>query len=134
LGNPWIFREILGVDTRGPEVTEWRAVVLRHISYHADHYRRFAGAPVLFRKHLLWYINGYPGARRRRAEATSVASMTEARDMIERFADDLPGDLRRYDDKAQSLLQRPAASFDPKGEMDRKLDRGVGVEGAGRDT
>lgn len=131
LGNPWIFREILTGDIRGPTVEEWRDVLLRHVDYHAVHYRGFVGTPVMFRKHLLWYLNGYPGARRCRAEASLVASMDEVREVVNRFAAALPPDLRRYDDKAHSLLKRPSSESDPKGEMDSDLDRGVGDEGGG---
>lgn len=125
LGNPWIFRQLVHGRDEQPTVEEWRDVALRHIDYHAAHYAHYHGGAILFRKHLLWYINGFPGARRERNNANVVSSMEEAGAVVRRFADNLPRGLRRYDDKAASLLTRPAPEHDPKCEMDREWDRGV---------
>ncbi len=128
LGNPWIFREILEGGGPGPTVTEWREVLLRHMDYHEAHYVESNRAAVLFRKHLLWYLNGFPGARKMRATCSVVATMNDAREQVDAFAAGLPSDLHRYDDRYRSIEKRPEASHDPKYDMDRKEDRGVGAE------
>jgi hypothetical protein len=101
--------------------------VLRHIDYHGAHYGDTHLAAVLLRKHLLWYLAGYPGVKRMRSACSTVGSLQEARERVERFAGDLPADLRRY---ATSGERQGAGSdgYDPKEAMDRKLDRGIGHE------
>lgn len=55
LGNPWIFRELLG----GPRPTagERRDLILRHFTEHTEH-----NSLRSFRTHLVWYSKGFEGA------------------------------------------------------------------------
>jgi nifR3 family TIM-barrel protein len=121
LGNPWIFRQILDDDERQPNAAEWADIVLRHIDYHRDFYGEGHYAAVRFRKHLLWYVGGFPGSRHLRGELGLVDSMAECRERISRYADTLPPDLPRYADNAAKQDE----GHDPKFEMDRDHDRGV---------
>jgi tRNA-dihydrouridine synthase B len=123
LGNPWIFRDLTSGANRQPTVAEWEEVVLRHLDYHAAHYGDSLQAAKLTRKHLIWYSSGLPHANRFREICNQVSSMQEARDIVRRFASQLPRDARRYEDS------RAAAGHDPKFDMDRQLDRGVGDDG-----
>lgn len=127
LGNPWIFPSLLDPAFREPTVETWQEVVLRHIAYHGAHYGDTHLAAVLLRKHLLWYLAGYPGVKRMRSECSTVGSLEEARDRISRFADGLPADLRRFATSAERQ-RSDAGTYDPKEAMDRKLDRGIGHE------
>ncbi|MEX2606960.1 MAG: tRNA-dihydrouridine synthase [Kiritimatiellia bacterium] len=122
LGNPWIFRQILNDSTGQPTVAEWLECVLRHSRYHEDFYSEGHYAAIRFRKHLLWYVSGFPGSRALRPEMGLVDSMAEVRDRLKRYADSLPADLRRYGDPRE--LER-GGDYDPKNEMDRNHDRGV---------
>lgn len=123
LGNPWIFRDLVeGSETR-PTLAEWEEVVLRHLAYHEEHYGDGLLPATLTRKHLIWYARGLPHANRLREACNSVSSLGEARDVVRRFAAHLPRGLRRFED-----TRVPDAS-DPKFDMDRRLDRGVGDEG-----
>ncbi len=65
LGNPWIFRELLG----GPKPTsEERAqLVVRHFRTHVAFVGDELGAVRQFRKHLGWYCHGLHGASAFRA-------------------------------------------------------------------
>jgi nifR3 family TIM-barrel protein len=126
LGNPWIFRGLLAATDMPPTVREWKDTVLHHLDYHQAHYQDTHRAAILFRKHLLWYLNGFPGARRMRATCSTVESIEEARQRVTTFADSLPPDQLREADRAHSLTRQPAGSpFDPKHDMDRRLDRGI---------
>lgn len=126
LGNPWIFRELKTGDAQ-VTLEEWRDVVLRHLTYQEEQYGSSGHGAVCMRKHLLWYVKGWPGAKRLREQMSHVESMAGARALIEEFAEDLgrQGHVRRF-----STAQEPTAGgrfvWDPKFDMDRRLDRGVG--------
>jgi nifR3 family TIM-barrel protein len=124
LGNPWIFRALAGRGPEDPTVAEWEETVLRHLDYHAAHYGDTESAARLTRKHLLWYASGFPRVHRLREVFNTVASLDEARRAVSAFARTLPADLRRGEDgtRAERL------NADPKRQMDRTLDRGVGAE------
>jgi tRNA-dihydrouridine synthase len=124
LGNPWIFRALAGRGCEDPTVAEWEDTVLRHIEYHAAHYGTTDLSARLIRKHLLWYASGFPHVHRLREVFNTVASLDEARRAVAEFARSLPADLRRGEDAPR------VACFDadPKYQMDRSLDRGVGAE------
>ncbi len=127
LGNPWIFEEVLGRRTQPPTLAEWGEVVVRHLEYHEAFYGNTELAARLTRKHLIWYASGFPHSHRLREQINHVSSLPEARAMIRRYVSEWPGDLRRYADTGAAA--RLARSHDPKYEMDRQLDRGVGDEG-----
>jgi tRNA-dihydrouridine synthase B len=126
LGNPWIFSSILGRRDTEPTIGEWFSIVMRHLDYHETYYDNARLAPILFRKHLLWYLNGYPGVKRMRSLCSVVESMDRARSLLEGFAGGLPADLPRYADR--KCQGENAAGNDPKYSMDRRHDRGVGSE------
>ncbi len=122
LGNPWIFRAIAGQGTDDPTIAEWEETVLRHLDYHAAHYGDNELAARLTRKHLLWYASGFPHVNRLRERFSLVATMDEARHLVSEFARSLPSDFRRGEDRPREA----AVATDPKYQMDRQLDRGVG--------
>ncbi|MCC5843320.1 MAG: tRNA-dihydrouridine synthase [Verrucomicrobia bacterium] len=122
LGNPWVFRQILENDETQPTVGEWEDVLLRHIDYHCAFYGEGHYAAIRFRKHLLWYVKGYPGAKAAKPELSVMESMGAIRERIRAFAAALPADLHRYPDMEE---RKRAAEADPKFEMDRDHDRGV---------
>lgn len=127
LGNPWIFRALAGRGPEDPTVAEWEETVLRHLAYHAEHYGDTELAARLTRKHLLWYASGFPHVHHVREVCNAVATMDEARRAVSEFARALPGDLRR----GEKHPRESRASADPKYQMDRALDRGVGAEDSG---
>lgn len=122
LGNPWIFRQILEDDETQPTVADWEETLLRHLTYHEEFYGDTLYAAIRFRKHLLWYLRGYPGAKQVKPAMSVLDSLGAMREEIQRFTATLPEDLHRYPDAAE---RRRAAAADPKFEMDRSLDRGV---------
>ncbi len=127
LGNPWIFREILEEKTYNPSFAEWYDLVMRHLDYHQAHYGNTATAAALMRKHLLWYAKGYPGIKSLRDFLNRVESLDVARDILKNFASTLSPDTPRFvwceaDGNSNKYM------YDPKYEMDRQLDRGVGDE------
>jgi nifR3 family TIM-barrel protein len=83
LGNPWIFRELLGGPPPTPE--ERCELVLEHLAAHLE----FVGEPLSavrsFRKHLAWYAHGLHGAARFRSEVNPLDSLEAVRDAVRRF-------------------------------------------------
>lgn len=126
LGNPWLFEEILGRRQQPPSLAEWGEVVLRHLDYHQEFYGENELAARLTRKHLIWYASGFPHTHRLREQINHVVSLADAKAIIRRYVAEWPGELRRFSDTGPGA--RLARDHDPKYEMDRQLDRGVGTE------
>lgn len=133
LGNPWIFRELKG-GSAAVGVDEWEETVLAHLTWQAEEYqvRPDVGA-VCMRKHLYWYVKGWPRAKSSRRHGAGLEPYGCRRDdprlrsrTAGRGAADAAGDLSRRAGKSLCL--------DPKYEMDRQLDRGVGALGLEPET
>jgi nifR3 family TIM-barrel protein len=125
LGNPWVFREIKTGDAT-VTLTEWRDAVLDHLRWQKEEYDDSPGSAVCMRKHLLWYVKGWPGAKVLREQLSHLSSLDEATQVITDFAADLAahGHLIRLPFQMEGVGARFV--WDPKFEMDRGLDRGVG--------
>ena len=124
LGNPWIFRQLVENNPQHPTVGEWLEVVLRHVEYHETHFGASELTAIRFRKHLLWYVTGFYGSRKFRGSMSSVKTIPEIRERLIEFAATLHPEVRRYHKDPHRAERK-----DPKYEMDRKHDRGVGAEG-----
>ncbi|KAB8033409.1 tRNA dihydrouridine synthase [Fluviispira multicolorata] len=125
LGNPWIFKEILSAKKVQPEFSEWLDVVFRHLDYQEEHFGKTKLAAILARKHLLWYSKGFPASKSLRDVLNRVEDLNDARALLKNYAANTPKDFIRYAGSNTDL----SSDYDPKYEMDRKLDRGVGDEG-----
>jgi len=83
LGNPWIFRQLLG--GAAPDPQERCQVVLGHFRAHLA----FAGDPLgavrSFRKHLAWYAHGLRGAAAFRAEVNQLVQPEQVELSVRRF-------------------------------------------------
>ena len=109
LGNPWIFREILEDRTVSPTVAEWEDVVLRHIAYQEEWSGGHPHAALRLRKHLIWYVSGYPGSSQVRKRINTVSSLDEARAVVREFASRHPRDLCRAAGRKVQAEQAGAA-------------------------
>jgi len=128
LGNPWIFREILNEKSYHPSYEEWLDVVMQHIDLHEAHYGHTTTAAVLMRKHLLWYAKGFPGIKALRDFLNRVESLDAARDILKTYSKSVSLSTPRFT-WTESEYSGEKFMYDPKYEMDRQLDRGVGDEG-----
>lgn len=133
LGDPFLFGSRgSGGGRQGPTAEEWCNTVLFHLDAHESLYRGRPGAILTFRKHLVWYLRGWPHVRTVREQATTVATFDEARRIVEAVAASAQGLIRQpLHARGVAALARQGAtshapSWDPKEQMDRTHDRGVG--------
>jgi nifR3 family TIM-barrel protein len=83
LGNPWLFRELLGGPKPGAD--ERAELVLEHFAAHVAFVGDELNAVRQFRKHLAWYAFGLHGAAAFRAEVNQVATASEVERGVRRF-------------------------------------------------
>ena len=125
LGNPWVFDD---VKQRASElsVDDWVAAVSTHLRWQQEEYGDRGVGAVCMRKHLLWYAKGWPGVKALRDNMNRAESLQQALDLVASFADQLheSGITHRFDVTNSDTGSR--FKWDPKFDMDRKLDRGVG--------
>ena len=99
LGNPWIFRELVGGDP--PTLEERADVVLGHLADHVD----FVGEPLAavrsFRKHLGWYSHGLRGAAAFRSEVNQLAELEDVKRAARRFFGAAEGDAANDSDEQE---------------------------------
>ena len=79
-GNPWVFRKILGYldqperpEPARPDREELARMILRHGAL-AVEYKGELTAMREMRAHVAWYLSGFPGASKLRAEAGQLSS------------------------------------------------------------
>jgi nifR3 family TIM-barrel protein len=83
LGNPWIFRQLLGGLPPTPE--ERCELVLRHFDAHIVFVEKELPAVREFRRHWGWYSHGLAGSAAFRSEINKLESAAAARALAERF-------------------------------------------------
>ena len=152
LGNPWLFREFLpdgSSESSSISIDEWQKTVLDHLNWQSEEYGNQGNGAVCMRKHLLWYAKGWPGAKKLREQINVVNDLTAVPPLIEEFVrtareagvvsrlSTAPHENELADRfsangrfQKESILVKNSSSiaFDPKWDMDRRLDRGVGDE------
>ena len=129
LGNPWVFRELKGKQT---EITleDWLQIVTEHIDWQKEAYSDEGTGAVCMRKHILWYVHGWPHARKVREKISSMTSLSHARDTLERYAKQLRSEGVTLRDIGQPQSQATSRFlWNPAYDMDRHMDRGVGEDG-----
>jgi tRNA-dihydrouridine synthase len=94
LGRPWLFAELSAAFTgtaaaTPPTLGEVAAIVLRHGELLADHFGEDKGMRDI-RKHIAWYLHGFPaGAELRRALAL-VKTLPELRTLLDQLNGEVP--------------------------------------------
>lgn len=88
-GNPWIFREIVtyletGEKLQRPTTEEVKAMIRKHAKLQLKCKGEYIGIREM-RKHVAWYIAGYPGAARMRKEVCAVEHFEELEDLLMRI-------------------------------------------------
>ncbi len=130
LGNPWVFRDLIANESP-VTMDEWVDLILCHLSWQQEAYGDQGTGAVCMRKHLLWYAKGWPAAKKLREDITRVHKLSDCKELILEFANECvrAGNTVRANVGPKDLTNR--FNWDPKYEMDRQLDRGVGDDLAG---
>lgn len=101
LGNPWIFRELLGGP--GPSCEERAAVVTRHFRRHLELAMDSKSGVRAFRKHLGWYARGLRNAASFRAGVNGLESPAEVEETVQRFFGTAAADVEAAQDAEVDL-------------------------------
>ncbi|MGN1023335.1 MAG: tRNA dihydrouridine synthase DusB, partial [Lachnospiraceae bacterium] len=85
-GNPWIFRDIntyldTGKETEPPSRREIIQMILRHCALVREIIGEREGI-LEIRKHVAWYLAGFPGASRVRQKVNTVTSFEELESLL----------------------------------------------------
>lgn len=85
-GNPWIFKEVSHYLATGelierPTLDEVRKMILRHARMLVEYKGNFIGIREM-RKHVSWYISGYPHSAAIRNQVNMVESIEELEELI----------------------------------------------------
>lgn len=85
-GNPWIFTEVLtyldtGEKVERPDKDTVKRTILRHAELQKQYKGEYIGIREM-RKHLSWYIAGYPNSAKIRQKVNSMETFEELEDSI----------------------------------------------------
>lgn len=85
-GNPWIFKQVSeyienGIHVEKPSIEEVKAMILRHCRMLMEHKGEYTGIREM-RKHVAWYIFGYPNAAHLRNAVNMVENFEELEKLI----------------------------------------------------
>ncbi|GAA3021379.1 tRNA dihydrouridine synthase DusB [Actinokineospora globicatena] len=131
LGRPWLFRELHAALTEqpvpaGPSLGEVAAILHRHAVLLADHLGEEKGLRDL-RKHMAWYLRGFPIGSDLRKSFAMVSGLPELEDLLGQLDHDAP-----YPAEAEGPRGRqgsPGRVVLPEGWLDDPEDAAV-PEGA----
>ncbi|MDF1497486.1 MAG: tRNA dihydrouridine synthase DusB [Patescibacteria group bacterium] len=85
LGRPWIFKRIkesleTGKDPGDPSIEEKMEIMLKHAEYQVEVYGE--KGLIKLRKHLPWYFKNITGFRQFRADAVTVSSIKDIKELF----------------------------------------------------
>ncbi|MEZ4743540.1 MAG: tRNA dihydrouridine synthase DusB [Bdellovibrionota bacterium] len=133
LGNPWLFRDLQAPSFSTSDkvsLDEWAGLVIDHLSWQKGQYINQTAAAVCMRKHLLWYLKGWPGARRWRDQINNASDLDSAVELVQQMVGSLRNEGVAYRGSLEEGVKgRERFFWEPKFDMDRVLDRGVGDDG-----
>lgn len=94
LGRPWLFAELSAALNSRPEPTpptlgEVAAVIRRHAELLADHHGEAKGLREL-RKHVSWYLRGFPVGSELRVAMALVSTLVELDDLLAQLDPSVP--------------------------------------------
>lgn len=133
LGNPWVFDAIKEKETP-VSVDEWERTVLDHLAWQQLEYGDVGSGAVCMRKHLLWYAKGWPAGKKLREAISQTGKISDCYELVRNFANELREQGVEFRAQVWPSDQENRFLWDPKYDMDRQLDRGVGDDGLASDA
>lgn len=117
LGNPWAFDIIKGKRV-SVSLDEWLSCVKNHISYHRAHFECDRVALICFRKHLLWYLKGWPFASSLKDKVLGMMSFDDVLNSLGDFTELLKDKgIETRQLSAKNIPQKEKFVWDPKGDI-----------------
>ena len=126
LGNPWIFMQIKDRNFLAPTLDDWFAVVKLHLEWQREAYGDSSMGALCMRKHLLWYTKGWLGSKKIREQMNTLNSLDDIQNLLEKFVEDLAKQGISQRDTLATEADNKRFLWDPKWDMHREHDRGVG--------
>ena len=124
LGNPWVFDEIK-LGSVQVSVDEWVNAVEDHLRWQQEEYGDTGAGAILYEKTPFMVCERLGWCKILRERINEASSLTAAMDLLRMFVDHLKSKDAGLRKVGPSDVEG-RFSWDPKWEMDRKLDRGVG--------
>lgn len=92
-GNPWLFGQIKAYLATGeklakPDLDTVIAMILKHAAIHVGYIGEYAGIREM-RKHVAWYVSGYPKSAKLRGAVNEVETMEQLKELLERYREDV---------------------------------------------
>ena len=92
-GNPWLFSQIKayledGTKLPKPDLDIVIAMILHHAKIHIGYIGEYAGIREM-RKHVAWYVSGYPKATKLRNAVNEVETMEQLKELLEKYREDV---------------------------------------------
>jgi tRNA-dihydrouridine synthase B len=128
LGNPWVFNAIKSGEAP-VTVDEWESTVTDHLAWQQLEYGDTGSGAVCMRKHLLWYAKGWPAGKTLREAISQTGKISDCLQLVRDFASEQRASGVRERAQVWPSDQNNRFQWDPKFDMDRQLDRGVGDDG-----
>jgi len=135
LGRPWLFADLMSAFAGQPQrVRPSLGVVAdtmrRHVRLLADHYGDEQRACRDIRKHVAWYLKGYPVGHRTRTELALVGDIAQLDELLAQLDPELPypGEPAEGPRGRTAAAKRVAL---PEGWLDGRRPRPVGRVAAG---
>lgn len=141
LGNPWVFRDIKEGVRRPLSIDEWWSGVNSHIQWQKAEYGDNVKAVITMRKHLLWYLKGWPLSKVFREQIVSLEHFSQVEEKFQEFIASVKASGVVYrsfhpvseNEPSKFLMglrtsQAPEeglSSWDPKYDMSREFDTGA---------
>jgi hypothetical protein len=104
-------------------------MMVHHLAWQQLEYGDTGSGAVCMRKHLLWYAKGWPAGKTLREAISQTGKISDCLQLVRDFASDLRASGVMERAQVWPSDQNNRFQWDPKFDMDRQLDRGVGDDG-----
>jgi tRNA-dihydrouridine synthase B len=85
LGNPWAFQAMRQTTPFHLTLDAWHQGVLQHLTWQFEIYGDQPKSSICMRKHMLWYMKGWPDAKRMRERSNEATSIQEMQDLVNEY-------------------------------------------------
>ncbi len=121
LGNPWIFNEIKGAQ-KDLSLSDWYSCVLRHIELQKEIHGDGLRGLITMRKHLLWYLKGWPMVKKYRESLMEQQSFAEVLKHLDEFVEEVQKQGLTTRTPGHSEAGPDRFLWNPTPEMNREAD------------